>query len=109
MFTTYKNWNIEAITGYEPKTTFYMDFSIADRFGIAAIKDTFQRAFEHWKDNCEYLTELVMVLNWKQWEHHECRNYIVQEEYYELWNEASRYAEENLQGEELKYYFRCID
>lgn len=27
-------------------TTFFMDFSIADRFGDDAIKDTFQRAFK---------------------------------------------------------------
>lgn len=35
-----KNWNIQEMTGYEPKTTFYTDFSIADNFGIDAIKDT---------------------------------------------------------------------
>ena len=29
--------------GYQPKTTFWMDFSIADKFGIAAIKDTYNR------------------------------------------------------------------
>ena len=49
--------------GYEQKTTFWMDFSIADKFGIAAIKDTYKRAFNAWKDNHVYLTELVMVLN----------------------------------------------
>lgn len=109
MLITYKEWNIESITGYKPITTFYMDFSIADRFGIAAVKDTFKRAFEHWKDDYKYLTELVMVLNWKQWEHHEKRNYFLQETYYELWDELSFYAQENLQGEELEYYFRCTD
>ena len=39
-------WNIEAITGYKPITTFWMDFSIADNFGKSAVKDTFNRAFE---------------------------------------------------------------
>ena len=38
MEITYKDWNIEAMTGYKPITTFYMDFSIADKFGVAAIK-----------------------------------------------------------------------
>lgn len=32
------------INGYETITTFWDDFSIADRFGIAAIKDTYKRA-----------------------------------------------------------------
>ena len=54
--------------GYQPKTTFWMDFSIADKFGIAAIKDTYNRAFKEWKNNHVYLTELVMVLNHKIWQ-----------------------------------------
>ena len=54
----YKDWNIEALTGYVPKTTFYMDFSIADKFGIEAIKDTYKRAFEGWKNDYIYLTAL---------------------------------------------------
>ena len=28
------------VNGYEMQTTFWQDFSIADRFGIDAIKDT---------------------------------------------------------------------
>ena len=34
-----EDWRIEEITGYKPITTFYMDFSIADRFGTNAIKE----------------------------------------------------------------------
>ena len=44
-------------------TTFYMDFTIADHFGIEAIKDTFNRAFEEWKTDYKYLTFLVLNLN----------------------------------------------
>lgn len=40
-----KNLNIENETGYKPITTFYQDFSIADKLGLDAIKDTFKRAF----------------------------------------------------------------
>ena len=62
-------WNIESETGYKPMTTFWQDFSIADAFGVAAVEDTFKRAFNEWKGNYKYLTELVMVLNHKiaQW------------------------------------------
>ena len=56
------------VNGYETFTTFWQDFSIADRFGVAAIKDTFTRAFNEWKHDYKYLTELVMVLNWKIWQ-----------------------------------------
>lgn len=50
---------------YELQTTFWNDFTIADHFGLAGIQDTFNRAFEEWKDNCKYLTELTLVLNHK--------------------------------------------
>lgn len=64
-------WNIEAMTGYKPITIFWEDFSIADHFGPSAIKDTFRRAFDEWKSDHKYLTELVMVLNWKIWQYYE--------------------------------------
>ena len=35
--------------GNEVKTTFWEDFSIAERFGLSAIRDTFNRAFKEWK------------------------------------------------------------
>ncbi len=31
--------------GYELKTTFWRDFTIADMFGVEAVEDTFYRAF----------------------------------------------------------------
>lgn len=48
-----------------PETTFMEDFGIAELFGVEAIEDTFQRCFHDWKNNIAYLTELVMVLNYK--------------------------------------------
>ena len=56
-----------AENGYNVQTTFWEDFSAADIFGLSAIQDTFNRAFEEWKGNCKYLTELVLVLNHKIW------------------------------------------
>lgn len=49
--------------GYELQTTFWEDFSIADRFGLAAVLDTFNRAFREWKGDYKFLTELTLVLN----------------------------------------------
>ena len=105
---TYKDWNIEKITGYKPMTTFYMDFSIADHFGTDAIKDTYTRAFESWKHNYKYLTELVMALNWKIFEH-----YNTDEEkaalYNDLWEKADQYAMDNLKDDELDYFLATTD
>ncbi len=93
---------------YEFKTTFWMDFSIADRYGIPAIKDTYSRAFEEWKDNYIYLTELVMVLNWKIWQWYGKIEEFA-EVYNELWEMADMYAMENLHGEEMNYFIRTTD
>ena len=51
---TFREFMLE--NGYELQTTFWNDFSIADRFGLSAIQDTFSRAFEEWKENYKYLT-----------------------------------------------------
>lgn len=101
-------WNIEALTGYAPKTTFWQDFVIAEAFGSSAIQDTYNRAFNGWKNNHIYITELVMVLNHKIW-----RWYQVNEDYArlydKLWKELDEWCLENLKGEELDYYLETTD
>lgn len=94
--------------GYEPKTTFWQDFSIADCFGVNAIKETYKRAFKEWKGNYVYLTELVLVLNHKIWFWYETNN-VYAELYNELWEKTHDYALDNLKGEEFQYYFITTD
>lgn len=94
--------------GYEMQTTFPMDFSIADAFGINAIKDTFHRAFRDWKSNYIYLTELVITLNWKIFEHYESNDDYARL-YNELWEYVDEYACNNLKGEELDFFYRITD
>ena len=93
---------------YEFSTSFWMDFSIAEKFGITSVVDTYQRAFEAWKSNYQYLTELVMVLNHKIWQHYKTDEDLARV-YNELWMQADRYACENLTGDELTYFFRVTD
>ena len=96
--------------GYELTTTFWQDFSIADRFGVQAIRDTFNRAFEEWKTNYVYLTELVIVLNWKIWAWYRKNGNCEQSWLYnELCEKADEYAMENLKGEELDFFIRVTD
>lgn len=102
------NWNITEMTGYEPKTTFWLDFSIAERFGYEAVKDTFVDAFNGWKSNIEYLTELVMVLNHKGWYWYG-HNEAMARLYFKFWEEADIWAAENLKGEDAEYYYRILD
>lgn len=90
-------------------TTFWMDFTIADHFGASAVKDTFNRAFNEWKNDYRYLTDLVMVTNHKIWQHYENGNERLARVYDELWRTADNYACTNLKGEELSYFFRVTD
>lgn len=101
-------WNIESETGYKPRTTFWQDFSIADAFGGDAVTDTFHRAFNEWKDNCVYITELVMVLNHKIAQWYE-KNMELAKLYDKYYHAAACYAEDNLKGAKLQYYYRVTD
>ena len=92
----------------EFSTTFWMDFTIADAFGIAAVKDTYKRVFEEWRNDYRYLTDLVMVLNHKIWQWYE-KNDALARVYNELWDKTAEYAMKNLKGEELSYYFEVTD
>ena len=103
-----ENWRIEALTGYKPITSFYIDFSIADRFGIDSINDTFNRAFKDWKHDYKYITELSLVLNWKIWRWHEVNNDYAKI-YDALWRSLNEWCIANLQSEELEYYYRTTD
>lgn len=104
-------WNITVETGYVPKTTFWTDFSIAERYGAVEVLDTFDRAFKEWKSNIEYLAELSLVLNHKIWYWHEKNNEYLAKAYNKLWQEIEDYAygEGNLTEEEQSYYFRTTD
>lgn len=101
-------WNVEAMCGYKPQTTFWNDFSIADGFGEDAIRTTYSIAFKSWKDNHIYLTELVMVLNHKIWQWYKTNEEIAKV-YNELWEKADLYATTHLKGEELSYFYRTTD
>lgn len=94
---------------YDCITTFWEDFSIADHFGISAVKDTYNRAFKDWKTDYKYLTEFVLVLNHKCWQHYNEGNMNLSEVYSELYYKAHDYAREILRGEEAEYYYRITD
>ena len=94
---------------YEYQTTFWQDFDIADRFGIDAIKETFEDAFAYAKLSYIYLTELTLVLNWRTWGWYEKQNYELSKLYTDLFNKIDSYCCDNLKGEELDYFYRTTD
>lgn len=56
-------------TGHPSQTTLWDDFSIADRFGLAAVKDTYRRAKQFCGSDPLLWGEFSIVLNWRCWQH----------------------------------------
>lgn len=94
---------------YECQTTFWQDFTIADKFGLEAVKDTYERAKEEWGDDRIYGTELSMVLNHKCWQHYNGGNAILSKLYSEFWDEFHDFVLDNWKGGDLQYYLRITD
>lgn len=100
---SYPEWQEKRIS-----STFYADFSVADCYGVNAIKDTYKRAFKEWKKNYKMLTELVAVLNHKIWAWYEVNDEYSQL-YDQLWKEADAYGCDNLKDDELKHFLYVLD
>lgn len=119
---------MEAQTGYEMFTTFWDDFAIAERMGItvqdgkyvptniergiSAIRDTYNRAFNEWKTEYKYLTEFIMVLNWKSWRFSSAPVADIPEYcelYSDLYYKARDWALDNLKDEALSYFLETTD
>jgi hypothetical protein len=102
------DWSeIEEVTGYKPITTFWSDFSIAERFK-GGIEDTYKRAFNEWKSDVKYITELSMVLNWKSWWWSK-RNREMALLYQDLWIKTHDWCLDNLKGDDLSYYLNITN
>ena len=94
---------------YKFQTTFWSDFTIADHFGVDAIRDTYKRAFNEWKTDTVYVTELTMVLNWKIFEWWEKGDNEYAEVYDTLWRQTDEYCMKHLKGKDLDYYLKVTD
>lgn len=100
---------VKGMNGYTFQTTFWQDFSIAEMYGNSSIQDTYNRVFKAWKTNHIYLTELVMVLNWKCWEAYEQGRELRSQLYEKLYYQTRGYACDHLQGEKLEYFYKTTD
>ena len=103
------DWNIEEFCGYKPISTYYTDFGIAEIFGEDAVRDTYNRAVENWGTSIEWMTEIVMVLNWKIWEHYYRDNEKLGRLYDELWRKAESFVTKHFKGDDLAYFYRTTD
>jgi hypothetical protein len=102
---TYEEWCLNEL-GYKTQTTYFMDFSIAERFGIAAIRDTYKRALLN--RDYKMMTELTMVLNHKIWFTYEKQPELAKV-YDELWRDCDSKCREWFNKDELAYFYTVTD
>lgn len=98
---------------YEYFTTFWQDFDVAEIYGENAIRDTAKRAFDEWKDDVKYLTELVMIINHKCWDFYHTgamrMSELYDDMYYEYYDKALDYLEEKGNEDDISYFVRTLD
>lgn len=95
--------------GYECITTFWDDFTIAEKYGIDAIKDTYKRSFDDFKNEYKYITELAMVLDFKRWTHSQNNNEKLTDVYSDLYFKILIWVGDNLTGTAFEYWHSIMD
>lgn len=94
--------------GVESCTTFWSDFSIADQFGINAVKDTYKRS-KYWIKDCKMWTELCIVLNKRCWQHYNAGRKQLSQVYSELYYQARDLALDTYKDEDFDYFYQMTD
>lgn len=101
--------NLKKLSTIEtPTEDFIQEFTKSDKFGLGAVKGTFQRLFDKWCLNYKQLTDLVLALNAKYEEYKDSR-YSLAELYNDLFGYTDEFAMETLEGEELGYFIDKTD
>lgn len=95
--------------GYEKKTTFFSDLSIAEWYGVGNVKETVNRICKEWFNDVEYFTEFIMCVNHKSWEHYERKNIELSEYYSGLYHELVDKIYNSWDRESLDYFYKITD
>lgn len=101
--------NILAENDKQTKTTFYKDLTLAELVGGAkGVRDTVKRVVASWQNDVEYMSEFVVALNHKIWQHYK-NNESLARVYDELWCKVDEDCREYFKGDDLNYYYKYID
>lgn len=94
--------------GYKMTTTFFEDFTIAEKFGANGIKQTFENSFKCYKYNHVYLTELAIVMSNKScWWYEKNNDFMMM--YAEYYRIVDEWCMNNLKEDELTFYLNATD
>ena len=101
--------NLKEMSGYETKTTFFSDLSVAEWFGKESIMDTHKRVVKEWFKNVEMFTEYVMALNHQSWFWYNNGNSELSELYSDLYYQMRDKVLDNYKGKDLQYFLDVTD
>ena len=90
------------------ETTFWEEFSLADNYGSEGVIEHYNLVFNQWKDYLRFLTELVLVLNWKIYQWYQVDD-TLGKTYDELWKRTDQYVLDTSKGDKLHYYLSTLD
>ena len=88
----------ESMCGYTQRTTFWDDFTLAEKLGLSDIERTYRNAFNSWKTDVVFITELVLVLNWKMLYMDERHMTEKSAMYYKCWVALSNWGKRHLEA-----------
>ena len=91
-------------------TSSHADLTIAERFSLGAIKQTYRAYMRDWKENVVFMTEFCTALNHKIYEAApDHKHNPLADLYVELFEKVWNYCENTFTGEELRYFYRMTD
>lgn len=101
---------LKEMAGYDKKTTFFGDLSIAERFGKKAVNDTYNNIIKEWIKNLEYITEFCMALNMKAWQMYDNKKMELSQLYSNLYYKCIDAIEKHFEGNNkaLEYFYNTI-
>lgn len=85
-------------------TSSHADLTIAERFSLGAIKQTYRAYMRDWRENVVFMTEFCTALNHKIYEVAlDHKHNPLADLYVELFEKVRNYCENTFTGEELRY------
>jgi hypothetical protein len=101
---------LSQFTDWRPTTLYWQRFSIGEKYGVDEVEEVYNDIFNAAKNDYKLLTELVMILNHKTWQH--CEELIDSKfckTYEDLYYKTRKYALDSLKNDELKYFLDVTD
>ena len=104
----FKSYFINIGSSYAPFTTYASDFILAEIEGSAGVIKTAKDAWNNWKTDYKWATEIIMAINFLAWYHYDVDvNLSLSELYYKYMD--LYYEQFNGNSEATDYFFEMTD